>query len=226
VIGSLILLVSWMSANAFAGTGLATGTNGDVSSGEGLAAINTLLAGAGGLITAFIVASWKKRRAEPALLCRGLLGGAVASSGCAALIDPWAAFLIGIIASLIVKAAMDYLDRSRIDDPSGATAVHGAAGAWGVIATGLFANGTAGNGFNGVAGPVRGLFFGGAFHQLVSQFIGCITGFAAVWLLGYACISLVQKILGNRVALASEQQGLDLPETGALGYQGDIEPEE
>jgi Amt family ammonium transporter len=220
VLGSLILLISWMAANAFAGSSMTP------EGSEGLGALNTLLSAAGGMVTTFIVASWQKRRPEPALLCCGLLGGAVASCGCAALIDPWAAFLIGIVASLVIKAVGNYLDRARIDDPSGATAIHGAGGAWGVLATGLFANGTAGQGFNGVTGPVRGLFFGGAWHQLAAQLIGCVTTFAAVCLLGYACLSLVQKLLGNRVPLAAETQGLDLPETGALGYQADVEPEE
>jgi Amt family ammonium transporter len=215
VLGSIVLLISWMAANAFACAG-----------GAGLAAINTLLAATGGLVISFVQASWQKQLPEPALLCRGLLGGAVASCGCAGLIDPWAAFIIGGVAGLLVQAAMGLLERKRIDDPVGAAAVHGAGGAWGVLAVGLFANGTAGNGLNGGAAPVRGIFFGGAWHQLAAQVIGCVTGFAVVFLLGYACVGLVQKILGNRVDLATETSGLDWPELGALGYQGDAETED
>jgi len=222
VLGSIVLLISWMSANAFANASLTS----DPASSGGLAAINTLLAATGGVIISFIQAAWQTRRPEPARLCRGLLGGAVASCGCAGLIDPWAAFIIGGVAGLLVQAAMDYLERKRIDDPVGAAAVHGAGGAWGVLAVGLFANGTAGNGLNGVSTPVRGLFFGGAWHQLAAQIIGCVTGFVVVYLLGYACVSLVQKILGLRVDLADETSGLDLPEVGALGYQGDVEVED
>jgi Amt family ammonium transporter len=121
---------------------------------------------------------------------------------------------------------MEQLERKRIDDPVGAAAVHGAGGAWGVLATGLFANGSTGYGLNGVTGPVRGLFFGGAWHQLVAQIIGCVMCFVVIYVLGLACVSLVQKILGNRVGLADEGPGLDLPETGALGYQGDIESDD
>jgi Amt family ammonium transporter len=227
VLGSVVLLVSWMAANAFACAGLASdpalpGT----ASSAGMAAINTLLAATGGLMISFIHAAWQKRRPEPARLCRGLLGGAVASCGSAGLIDPWAAFVIGGVAGLLVEAAMGWLERKRIDDPVGAAAVHGAGGAWGVLAVGLFANGTAGYGFNGVTTPVRGLFFGGAWHQLAAQVIGCVTGFVVVYLLGFAFVNLIQKILGNRANLADETSGLDLPEVGALGYQGDAEPED
>src|SRR5579863_8551055 len=100
-----------------------------------MAAVNTLLAAAGGLVSSFFLAAWRKREPEPALLCRGLLGGAVASCGCSALIDPWAAFIIGVVAALVVQVKLGYLERRGIDDPSGAFATHGAGGAWGVLAT-------------------------------------------------------------------------------------------
>jgi Amt family ammonium transporter len=227
VLGSIVLLISWMAANAFSSASLASDpASPGAASSAGLAAINTLLAATGGMVISFAQAAWQKRRPEPARLCRGLLGGAVASCGCAGLIDPWAAFVIGGVAGLLVQAAMGLLERKRIDDPVGAAAVHGAGGAWGVLAVGLFANGTAGYGLNGVTSPVRGLFFGGAWHQLTAQVIGCVTGFVVVYLLGYACVGLVQKILGNRVSLADETSGLDMPEVGAFGYQGDAEAEE
>jgi len=225
VLGSIVLLISWTAANAFSCTALSDPASPNTGSSAGLAAINTLLAATAGLLVSFILSAWQKRRPEPARLCRGLLGGAVASSGCAGLIDPWAAFIIGIIAGLLVEAAMGWLERRRIDDPVGAAAVHGAGGAWGVLAVGLFANGTAGYGLNGVATPVRGFFFGGAWHQLAAQIIGCITGFVVIYVLGYFFVHLVQKILGNRVDLADETSGLDWPELGALGYQGDEEME-
>jgi len=233
VLGSVILFLSWTANNAFvsenlAGSAARSDANVIVSSPAGLAAINTLLAAAGGLIFTFLQASSQKRRPEPARLCRGMLAGTIASCGGAALIDPWAAFIIGGVAAFLVQGAMVFLERKRIDDPTGAAAVHGLGGAWGVIAVGLFANGNAGYGFNGVttAGGVRGLFFGGAWHQLAAQVLGAVTCFVVVYLLAYACVSLVQRIMGLRVPLAAETDGLDLTEVGALGYQGDVEPEE
>jgi Amt family ammonium transporter len=227
VLGSIVLLISWIAANAFAGWSLASDpTLPGPASNLSVAAINTLLAATGGMVISFVQASWQRRRPEPARLCRGLLGGAVASCGCAGLIDPWAAFVIGGVAALLVQVAMNYLEHKRIDDPVGAAAVHGAGGAWGLLAVGLFANGSAGYGLNGVATPVRGLFFGGAWHQLAAQVIGCIACFVVIYILGYFFVTLVQKILGNRVELADEATGLDLAETGALGYQGDIEMED
>jgi len=62
--------------------------------------------------------------------------------------------------------------------------------------------------------------------ELAAQVIGCVTGFVVVYLLGLACVNLIQKILGLRVDLADETSGLDWSEVGALGYQGDIEQED
>ncbi len=150
----------------------------------------------------------------------------MASCGSAGLVDPWAAIVIGAVAGPLVQAAVEALERRQIDDPAGAVAVHGAGGAWGVVATGLFANGSEGLDLNGVPQTVRGLFFGGAWHQLAAQLIGLVVGVVFVALLGYLCVALVGKILGLRAGPAEEDRGLDWSEVGALGYQGDIEPED
>jgi Amt family ammonium transporter len=227
ILGTLILLISWTAANAFASTNPLADSTLDVAvANAGSAAVNALLAGAAGLLISIFATSWSKQRPEPALLCRGLLGGVVAVSSCSALIDPWAAFLIGALAGGIVQGTLRALERRQIDDPTGAAAVHGAAGAWGLVAAGLFANGSGGLGLNGVDGGVRGLFFGGAWHQLAAQVIGCVSGFVVVYLLGYALFSLIQKILGNRVDIEDEVNGLDWTQTGAIGYQGDGDPGE
>ncbi len=186
VLGSVFLLGSWMAANGFIFGSLPVDpTLPAPPSCAGLAVINTLLAAMGGMVASFIQASAQKKKPEPARLCRGLLGGAVASCGCAGLVDPWAGFLTGCLAGLLVQFALERMERHHIDDPVGAAAVHGAAGAWGVIATGLFANGSGGFGLNGVPQTVRGLFFGGGVHQLGAQVIGAVTGFVLVYLLGY-----------------------------------------
>jgi Amt family ammonium transporter len=226
-LGGVTLLLSWMAANGFIFGSLPVDPSQlPPPSCAGLAVINTLLAALGGLIATFVQTAVQKNKPEPPRLCRGLLGGAVASCGCAGLVDPWAAFLIGCLAGLLVQFVLEQMERRHIDDPAGAAAVHGAAGAWGVIATGLFANGSGGFGLNGVPQTVRGFFFGGGLHQLGAQVIGALVGFALVYLLSYLGVSLVQKIFGNRANLTVEGRGLDWDETGALGYQGDTEPEE
>ncbi len=69
-----------------------------------------------------------------------------------------------------------------------------------------------------------GDFFSGA--PGINWPLGGVTIFVVVYLLGYALVLLVHKIIGLRVDLAEETNGLDWSETGALGYQGDPEPED
>jgi len=218
LLGTVLLLISWTTTNAFSSDVCPPQFNSGCR-----AAMNTLLAAAGGLLTSFFLAGWQKRRPDPALLCRGLLGGAISSAGCSPVIDPWAAVVIGGLASLLVQGALTFFEKRRLDDPVGAVATHGVGGIWGVLATGLFANGTTYQGYNGTAGAVCGLLYGGGLHQLAAQVLGAVTGFTVVFVLGYALLLLVQKILGIRVPLTEETEGLDWSQTGALGYQGEVE---
>ena len=75
---------------------------------------------------------------------------------------------------MLAAVGVLYLERRGIDDPVGAISVHGFNGLWGTLAVGLFANGSFGDGYNGVAGPVTGLFYGGGIAQLVCQIIAII----------------------------------------------------
>src|SRR2546425_11094073 len=57
----------------------------------------------------------------------------------------------------LVCVAVFFIDgKLRIDDPVGAISVHGVNGLWGILALGLLADGTYGDGWNGVNGAVRG----------------------------------------------------------------------
>ena len=218
ILGSAAILLGLTAIAILASaTGIAEG-------GAGLSAANTLLGAAGGLVASFFYSLHRQRRADPVLLCRGLIGGAVAVSAESALVETWAAFLTGIVAAALIEATAKMLEQRRIDDPVGVVAVHGAGGAWGLLALGLFADGSAGGGINGVALPVRGLFSHGG-GQLVAQFLGCMVIFVVVFGLGWICVTLIQKIVGIRVDVADETAGLDLPKLGLLGYQADAEVE-
>ena len=130
------------------------------------------------------------------------------------------AAIIGFTAGLLVCLSVEFVERvMKVDDPVGAISVHGAGGLWGVISVGLFADGTSnyGGSWNGVEGSVRGLFYGDP-SQLVAQLIGCATLVGVIFTLSYLFNWLVDVIMGQRVDAASELEGLDLPEMGAVGY--------
>jgi len=105
----------------------------------------------------------------------------------------------------------------KVDDPVGAVSVHGVCGAWGVLSLGLFADGVYGDGWNGVPGTVRGLFYGDA-SQFAAECVGVVTCFVFVFTAFYIFFKVVDVLMGNRVSAEVELEGLDIPEMGALAY--------
>ena len=105
----------------------------------------------------------------------------------------------------------------KIDDPVGAVSVHGVNGAWGVLALGLFADGTYGDGLNGVSGTVKGLFFGDP-SQLGAQLIGIVTNAVFVFVVMYVFFKILDKIVPLRVTEEIEVEGLDQSEVAVTAY--------
>ena len=209
--GTFILAFGWFGFNA--GSTLA-GTDGQLA----IVAVNTMLASATGAFTAFLYAKAKFGKPDPTWMANGMLAGLVAITAPCAFVSSWAAMLIGAVSGVLVIVAALFIERVlKLDDPVGASAVHGVNGAWGIIATGLFANGTYGQGLNGVAGGVRGLFYGDG-GQLVASVIGVLANLAYVAPVAALAFWIIGKIVGNRPSAEDEVNGLDIPEMGVLGY--------
>jgi Amt family ammonium transporter len=189
ILGTFILLVGWMGFNGgstFAGTDLRLT----------VVITNTVISSAFGCLAAMLL-MWKLfGKPDPSMTANGLLAGLVAVTAPCAFIAPWAAAVIGAISGVIVVEVVLIVERRlKVDDPVGAVAVHGANGLWGVLAVGLFADGSYGDGLNGVAGGVKGLFYGNA----------------------------LKRTIGMRSDEEAEIAGLDLPEVGALAYPDFLE---
>jgi len=160
-------------------------------------------------------------RGKPDLsfMANGMLAGLVAVTAPCAFINSTGAVLIGLIAGVLLVGATIFVEhRLKIDDPVGAISVHGVNGAWGVIAVGLFADGTYGAGLNGVAGGVRGLFYGGGMGQLTAEIIGAVVCIAFAFTSFHMFFKIVGYLVGNRVTEAVEVQGLDIGEIGVPAY--------
>jgi Amt family ammonium transporter len=90
-------------------------------------------------------------------------------------------------------------------------------GAWGIIALGLFADGTYGDGLNGVAGAVKGLFYGGG-SQLGAQLVGIATNVVFVFITMFVFFKVLDKIIPLRVPAEQEIEGLDQHEVAVTAY--------
>jgi Amt family ammonium transporter len=212
IIGTFILAFGWFGFNP--GSTLA-GTDLRIS----VVAVNTMLASASGAFMAMVYVWGKYGKPDPGMMANGMLAGLVAITAPCAFVNATSAIIIGAIAGILVIVVYNFLDsKLKIDDPVGAFAVHGANGFWGVLSLGLFADGKYGDGWNGVPGTVKGLFYGDA-KQFLAELIGGLTCFAFVFVVMYFFFKIIKGTkIGLRVPEADEVAGLDIPEMGVHGY--------
>src|SRR5262249_7248830 len=187
----------------------------------GAVAVNTMIAGSTGALAATLWMWWfRTKKPDPSMMCNGMLAGLVAITAPCAFVNVGGAAIIGLIAGVLVVESVFFWDKIGIDDPVGAISVHGVNGCWGCLSIGLFADGTYGDGWNGVPGTVKGLFYGGGMSQFWAELIGVTTCFVTLTVLALIVYYIAEKLVGNRVSKEVEIEGLDIPEMGILGYSG------
>jgi Amt family ammonium transporter len=219
MLGTFILAFGWFGFNP----GSTLGASGNGALRIGLIAVDTMLAGAAASLSAMLFTWWRSGKPDPGMLVNGLLVGLVAITAPSGFVSPINAVIIGLIAGVIVCFGVKFFDRVHVDDPVGAISVHGLGGVWGVLAVGLFADGTSnyGGSWNGVAGSVTGLFYGDP-GQLVAQVVGALTCFVYVFAVSYAFFKICEKTIGMRTTAETELLGLDIPEMGGYAYPKDF----
>lgn len=168
-------------------------------------AVNTNLSAAAGGTIAAIYTAIKWGKADPSMAINGALGGLVAITAGCAFVEPVSAVVIGGIAGMLVVFAVPLFDRLRADDPVGAIAVHGVCGTFGTIAVGIFAE-------------QGGLLYGGGWSLLGVQMLGVTA--VSLWGFGatYALFAALKAIVGIRVSVEEETEGLDMSEHGITAY--------
>lgn len=213
VVGSLLLAASWTTLAA--GGGLLT-----IDLNVGPMAVRGMLAASSGCLGACLYAWLFFGKPDPTLCCNGLLAGVVAIAAPCAFVSSIGAAVIGGVAGILAIAGILAVERLlRVDDPVGVVAVHGLCGGFGCIAVGLFSTGAYGKGWNGVAEVTpMGILYGGGFGQLGAQLIGVAACVAWAGVTSYLAFRVIDRLVGNRVSARVEVEGLDIPETGVLGY--------
>ena len=211
MVGCFILAFGWFGFNA--GSTLA---GGDLR--IGVIATNTMLASASGALFALLYMWFKYGKPDISMAANGLLAGLVAITAPCAFVNSVSAVIIGAVAGIVLCVSVFFVERTlKIDDPVGAISVHGVNGAWGLISLGLFADGTYGDGLNGVAGTVKGLFYGSG-SQFVAELVGVLTNFIFVFVVMYVFFKVLDKIVPLRVSEELEREGLDQAEVAVSAY--------
>jgi Amt family ammonium transporter len=139
--------------------------------------VNILLAVAGGAIVPCLYTWFTAGAADSLMAARGAAAGLLSIAAAAAFVQPWSALALGAATGLLVPL-ITFVVRYilRIEDPTGAIPVGLLGGLLGVLAPGLFSDGQAGTGWNGVGMDV----YRGVAGQGVSGFFPA-TGFAPDW---------------------------------------------
>lgn len=153
-----------------------------------------------------MLAEWSHRRRPTALgVASGAIAGLVAITPAAGFVAPMPAIVIGLAAGGLCYAAVNLKFRLGYDDSLDAVGVHGVGGAWGAVATGLFASPA----INALV-PGTGLLA----KQLVS--IGAAAAYA--FAVSVVLLRVLDAAMGLRVGPEAEYDGLDLTQHGEVGY--------
>lgn len=197
-LGVFILFIGWFGFNP----GSTTAANGL----EARIAVNTLLAGCLGCLTALATSWLKFGKPDIGMTFNGVLAGLVAITAPCATITPLGSVLVGALAGVLVVFAVLFFDRIKIDDPVGAISVHGVCGSFGTLCSALFHE----NLFTGKEFDLGG--------QLVTQLMGIGVTFAWTFPLCFVLFKAISMTMGLRVSAEEEVEGLDLTEHGAEAY--------
>jgi len=182
-LGAWILTVGWFGFNVMSAQTL--------DKMNGLVALNSLMAMAGGTLVALVMG-----KNDPGFVYNGPLAGLVAVCAGSDLMHPLGALVTGGIAGAIfVWMFTRTQNKWKIDDVLGVWPLHGLCGAWGGLAAGIFGAKALG-GLGGVS--------------FMAQLCGSLLGIAIAVVGGWIVYGLLKKVIGIRLDAEQEFEGADL----------------
>jgi len=212
-VGAGILWLGWNGFNGgdpyYAGADMAA------------AVVNTNLATGAGVLVWMGMDAWLSKSKKPTFLggVNGMICGLVGITPSAGWVDGWGALAVGVICTVIVWFAWNYLSLvrpfSKVDDALGVIYTHGIAGLFGGLLVGVFADpgmleygcghltaggqvvATSQHVFSSAShactpSSISGLMYTGSFHQLWEQFR------AAIWVIVWSALVtfILMKLIG------------------------------
>ena len=182
-LGAWILTVGWFGFNVMSAQTL--------DKMNGLVAMNSLMAMAGGTLVALLMG-----RNDPGFAYNGPLAGLVAVCAGSDLMHPLGALVTGGMAGAIfVWMFTRTQNKWKIDDVLGVWPLHGLCGLWGGLAAGIF-------GLQALGGR------GGV--SFMSQLVGSLMGISIAVVGGWIVYGLLKKTVGIRLDPEQEFEGADL----------------
>ncbi|SEG92630.1 ammonium transporter, Amt family [Actinacidiphila yanglinensis] len=203
MLGAGLLWFGWFGFNA-----------GSEITADGLASlvfINTQIATAAAMIGWLLYERWRHGSFTTLGAASGAVAGLVAITPSCSSVSPLGAIAVGVIAGVICAAAVGLKYRFNYDDSLDVVGVHMIGGIVGSLLIGLLSTGH-------VGADVKGVFYGGGWHQFGIQAIGVFS------VLGYSlvCAAILAKLIdmamGFRVPEEIEISGIDQAEHAETAY--------
>jgi Amt family ammonium transporter len=164
-----------------------------------------LAAAAGGVATMFL--TWLKYgKPSLSLTLNGVLAGLVGITAGCDLVSPVGAVIIGLVCGLVLVYSIEFIDHVlHIDDPVGASSVHGVCGILGTLMTGLLSTS-------------NGAFYGHGWGFFGAECFGILVIDLWAAACGFVLFFGIKKLHGLRVDKRIEEEGLDIYEHGEACY--------
>ncbi|PYB74171.1 MULTISPECIES: ammonium transporter [Rhizobium] len=203
LVGAAMLWVGWFGFNA--------GSNLEASGGAMLATVNTFIATAAAVVSWVLVEAFTRGKASMLGAASGMIAGLVAITPAAGIAGPMGAIVMGLIVSplcyffvAVVKNKFGY------DDSADVFGVHGIGGLFGALATGIFASASLGG-----IGYAEGVTMAG---QFITQLKAVIVTLLWCGIGSIILYKIVDVVVGLRVPVEAEREGLDLASHGEAAY--------
>ena len=168
--------------------------------------LTTNLAAAAGGVATMAVTWLKYGKPSLSLTLNGVLAGLVGITAGCDMVSPAGAVIIGLICGTVLVFAIEFIDhRLHIDDPVGASSVHGVCGILGTLLTGLLSTS-------------EGLLYGHGWGFLGAECFGILVIDLWAAACGFVLFFGIKWLHGLRVPARIEDEGLDIYEHGETCY--------
>ncbi|KAK9837144.1 hypothetical protein WJX81_005991 [Elliptochloris bilobata] len=207
-LGTFLLWMGWYGFNI--APAYLRGT--ERSSIAARAAVNTTLCGCASALTALAATWWRSGLYDLRVCCNAILAGMVAITAICPHVDPWGAFLLGVIAGLVYLGCSKLLLHLRIDDPLEACAVHGGCSLVGILGVGFLARPDYIQEYRGTDKRIcGGIFYAGhdGWQQLGVQALGAVVIIVYTGACSLALFGALHRAKRLRVDQATEIAGID-----------------
>lgn len=141
----------------------------------------------------------------------GMIAGLVAVTPAAGIAGPMGAIIMGLIVSPLCYFFVSVIkNKFHYDDTADVFGVHGVGGFFGAIATGVFASSSLGG-----IGYADGVTMG---SQLMTQITAVAITIVWCGVVSAILYKVVDALVGLRVSMEAEREGLDLSSHGEAAY--------